>query len=155
MSTVKDQGKSAEVVERLLRKTAIAMALLSLSFFWSAFEHTAVLAENLDGYLLAGRMVLRGSVILVLAPSFVGFLRLKLSGRLASPDENYVVSVYQRAASLSFASTFVGLVLTEVAARHWWVQEPRLYLSLILGLSVGVFSVFFLREMALDDEGDH
>jgi len=144
----------AQIVDRLLQRTAIGVSLLTISYAMAAAMYVISDQEIVD---LMDRLQLVPSilVLLIVFPVFVKFARLRYRLKSeCSEADGYLVEMFRRASAMAFSLTFVFLMILEPVTEKYLVGLPApFFINATLAFSLGVLSVGFFR-LARDDGDD-
>lgn len=142
-----------QFVDRFLQRTAIGVLMMSLAYLIGAALY--LVQDPWQKPLDVGQFLLSIGAVVVVLPVFLGYVRLRASGECSRAEtDGFVADVFNRACVMAFSLTFVILIALEPLTRRFFEHLPTpFFINLILGLSLGVFSVTFFR-LSHDDEDD-
>lgn len=139
-----DDHSRAEFIDRFMHRTAIGVLLIALAYASSAMA--PFLSEAAGSYLDNLELGLRVLAVIIILPQFIKMIRLRARQPENCETDGFVVDVYKRAASMAFALTFVTLVVMQaLAGRELADLSAAFYINSTLAISLGVFSITFLR----------
>ena len=147
----------AQIVDRLLQRTAIGVSLLTISYAMAAAMYVISDQEIVD---LMDRLQLVPSilVLLIVFPAFVKFARLRHRRKSECTEaDGYLVEMFRRASAMAFSLTFIFLMILELATDKYLTGLPApFFINATLAFSLGVLSVGFFRLARGDgdDESD-
>ncbi len=148
-----DDHSRAEFIDRFMHRTAIGVLLIALAYASSAMA--PFLSEAAGAYLDGLELALRVLAVIIILPQFIKMIRLRARQPEDCETDGFIVDVYKRAASMAFALTFVALLVMQVlAGRQFADLPPGFYINAALAISLGVFSITFLRLAHADDGED-
>lgn len=145
----------AQIVERLLQRTAIGVSLLTISYAMAAAMYVV---SDQEIVALMDRLQLIPSilVLLIVFPAFVKFARLKYRRESECPEaDGYLVEMFKRASAMAFSLTFVFLIILELVMEKYLTDLPTPFFSnTTLAFSLGVLSIAFFRLMRGEGDGE-
>ena len=149
------QQNCAQFADKLLQRCALGMLLTTVLVAFEALRF--LLDEESYGMMEYVRYGLRGLVLLALVPIVLDAIRLRPTWRaLLKHDEGFIALVFQKAATYSFAATFVAIsVLENIAGKDDFGLPPEFYLEIAMIVSLATFSIsFFVLNRSDSDEMD-
>lgn len=155
-ATTSDESP-AQIVDRLLQRTAIGVSLLTISYSMAAAMYVISDQEIVD---LMDRLQLVPSilVLLIVFPAFVKFARLRYRQKNeCSEADGYLVEMFKRASAMAFSLTFIFLMILELVTEKYLTDLPApFFINVTLAFSLGVLSIGFFRLARgdSDDESD-
>ncbi len=149
------QESPAQIVDRLLQRTAIGVSLMTVAYTMSAVMYVIDDQEVVD--LIDNlQLVLGILVLLVLFPAFFKYTRLRYRQKGDCPEEDgYLVAMFRRASAMAFSLTFVFRVILEKATEKHLTELPTpFFIDTILAFSLGVLSFAFFRVVRSDRDDE-
>ena len=144
----------AQIVDRLLQRTAIGVSLLTISYAMAAAMYV-ISDQEIVGLMDRLQLVPSILVLLIVFPAFVKFAKLRYRRKNeCSEADGYLVEIFRRASAMAFSLTFIFLMILEPVTEKYLTGLPApFFISATLAFSLGVLSVGFFR-LARDDESD-
>ena len=152
-ATTSDESP-AQIVERLLQRTAIGVSLLTISYAMAAAMYV-INDQGIVDFMDRLQLVPSILVLLIVFPAFVRFARLRYrQKRECAEADGYLVEMFKRASAMAFSLTFIFLIILELVTEKYLTDLPTpFFINATLAFSLGVLSVGFFR-LARDDGDD-
>ncbi len=147
----------AQIVDRLLQRTAIGVSLLTISYSMAAAMYV-ISDQEIVGLMDRLQFIPSILVLLIVFPAFVKFARLRYRQKNeCSEADGYLVEMFKRASAMAFGLTFVFLIILEPVTGKYLTELPTpFFINVTLAFSLGVLSIAFFRSVRgdSDDQSD-
>jgi hypothetical protein len=145
----------AQIVDRLLQRTAIGVSLMTVAYAMSATMYVIDDPGVVD-LVDTLQLILGILVLLVLLPAFFKYARLHYRQQGECPEEDgYLVEIFKRASAKAFGLTFVFMVILEKVTEKYLTELPTpFFIDTILAFSLGVLSIAFFRVVRSDRDDE-
>jgi len=145
----------AQFADRFLRRVALAVLLMAISYTAAATLH--FVEGNLNEALTIVRKVFGIGAALIVLPQFINFIRLRMRVKDCGEEpEGFIAEIYGQSAVSAFAVAFVTMVFLEpFAGKAFSDLPPDFFIQAMLALMMATLGInFFIRSRAGDDELD-
>jgi len=146
----------AQIVDRLLQRTAIGVSLLTISYSMAAAMYV-ISDQEIVGLMDRLQFVPSILVLLIVFPAFVKFARLRYRQKSECAEaDGYLVEMFKRASAMAFSLTFIFLIILELVTEKYLTDLPTpFFINATLAFSLSVLSIAFFRLAHSDgDDGD-
>lgn len=146
----------AQMVDRLLQRTAIGVSLLTISYAMAAAMYV-IDDQGIVDFMDRLQLVPSILVLLIVFPAFVKFARLRYRQKSECAEaDGYLVEMFKRASAMAFSLTFIFLIILELVTEKYLTDLPTpFFINATLAFSLSVLSIAFFRLAHGDgDDGD-
>ncbi len=151
-----NQQSAAEIVDKFMQRTALAVFLISLAFACTALRF--VVEGDIASHLGKAKLVFSVLAVILVLPQFIRVMRLAIKNRASGCEpEGFIVDVYRRASEKGFAFNFIFLLIMDVVTDNLVTDlPPKFFIDVVIAASLAIFSLsfFFLNRKSNADEGD-
>ncbi len=144
----------AEIADGFLRRTAIAVMLVSLAMGLRLIEHWA--SEDIWNMLNIIQRVLAILIVLIIIPGLFRFKKLRQAEKNCTQSDSYIAAMYQKAGMAAFNVIILSLIALAMVPKRFWADLPVDFtLDLMMAISFGAFGIaFFYLTRPDGDEGN-
>ncbi len=141
---------TAEVIETSLKRTALGLSLLTLSFGMSLLAYFSD-GEVVDNIKIAQK-VISFFVIVIVLPAFYNMMKIRMGNKAQCNDiDNYIAETFRYAGVFAFSITFVALIALEIINRNIGQELPTIvYLQSAKFITIGSFTSYFYLKLHRD-----
>jgi hypothetical protein len=144
----------AQIIESSLKKTALGLLLLTISYGLSILTHVS--SSGLSPYMGFAQKAIGILVILIVLPAFYQQIKLKTSNKgQCNEHDNYMSEAFRYASGFAFSLTFVSLVAIEMLGDKLLSDIPlNIIINGVEFIALGSFTTSFYLKLNSDSFDD-